>query len=363
MPLATRRCGPRPEPEVIPGVVRMGTVARVSDDTVILELDGHEVKVTHPDKIFFPKAEATKLDLVRYYQAVEEPLLRAMGGRPVLLERYPDGASGKSFFQKRVPKGVPEWLQTTEVETPNGTTANALVAVDLAHIVWAVNMGCLGFHVWPYLAADPDHTDELRIDLDPQPGQTFDHIRAAAKEVKSLFDELGIDARPKTTGSRGLHIYARLEPRWDATQVRAAAVAFARELERRRPDILTAAWWKEERGDRVFIDFNQNAPHKTVFGAWSARPRVGAQVSTPITWADVDSVQPDELTIAVVPARVADGGDPWADLGEHRQSIDVLLEWFERDLADGLMDAPWPPVYPKQPNEPPRVAPSRAKKD
>jgi DNA ligase D len=341
----------------------MGTVARVSDDAVILEIDGHEVRVTHPDKVFFPKAGATKLDLVRYYQAVEEPLLRAMRGRPVLLERYPDGASGKSFFQKRVPKGAPEWLQTTEVETPNGTTANALVAVDLAHLVWAVNMGCLGFHVWPYLAADPEHTDELRIDLDPQPGLDFDHIRAAALEVKALFDELGIDARPKTTGSRGLHIYARLEPRWDATQVRAAAVAFARELERRRPDTLTAAWWKEERGERVFIDFNQNAPHKTVFGAWSARPRVGAQVSTPISWAEVETVQPDELTIATVPDRVTGTGDPWAGMAEHRQSIEVLLEWFDRDLADGLMDAPWPPVYPKQPNEPPRVAPSRAKKD
>lgn len=335
----------------------------MSDDALILELDGHEVKVTHPDKVFFSKHGGTKLDLVRYYQAVEEPLLRAMRGRPVLLERYPDGASGKSFFQKRVPKGAPEWLQTTEVATPNGTTSNALVAVDLAHLVWAVNMGCLGFHVWPYLAADPDHTDELRIDLDPQPGLTFDHIRAAALEVKALFDELGIDARPKTTGSRGLHIYARLEPRWDATQVRAAAVSFARELERRRPDLLTAAWWKEERGQRVFIDFNQNAPHKTVFGAWSVRPRVGAQVSTPIGWDEVTSVQPEELTITTVPARVADRGDPWDDMDDHRQSIDVLLEWFERDLADGLMDAPWPPVYPKQPNEPPRVAPSRAKKE
>ena len=333
----------------------------MADDAVLLELDGREVKVSHPDKVFFPATGHTKMDLVEYYRAVEEPLMRAMRGRPVLLERYPDGAGGKSWFQKRVPSGAPEWLRTTVVSTPNGTTSNALVVVDLAHLVWAVNMGCLGFHVWPYLADDPDHTDELRIDLDPSPGVTFDDIRAGAREVKALFDELGIDARPKTTGSRGLHVYARLERRWDATQVRAAAVAFARELERRRPDLLTAAWWKEERGERVFVDFNQNAPHKTVFGAWSARPRVTAQVSTPITWDEVDTVQPEDLTLATVPDRVAEQGDPWETLGAPPQSIEVLLEWFERDLADGLMDAPWPPVYPKQPNEPPRVAPSRAK--
>ena len=332
----------------------------MADDALLLDLDGREVKVSHPDKVFFPATGHTKLDLVEFYRSIEEPLMRAMRGRPVLLERYPDGAGGKSWFQKRVPSGAPEWLTTTVVSTPNGTTSNALVVVDLAHVIWAVNMGCLGFHVWPYLADDPDHTDELRIDLDPSPGVSFEDIRAGARDVKALFDELGIDARPKTTGSRGLHIYARLERRWDSTQVRAAAVAFARELERRRPDLLTAAWWKEERGERVFVDFNQNAPHKTVFGAWSARPRVSAQVSTPIRWDEVDSVQPEDLTLATVPARVAADGDPWETLGAPPQSIEVLLEWFERDLADGLMDAPWPPVYPKQPNEPPRVAPSRA---
>jgi DNA ligase D-like protein (predicted polymerase) len=270
----------------------VGTVAAVSDDAVLLDLDGREVRVSHPDKVFFPRTGHSKLDLVEYYRTVEEPLMRAVRGRPVLLERYPEGAGGRSFFQKRVPAGAPEWLTTAVVETPNGTTSNALVAVDLAHLVWAVNMGCLGFHVWPYLASDPDHADELRIDLDPQPGVTFDDIRAGAHEVKGLLDELGITAGVKTTGSRGLHIYARLEPLWSSTQVRAAAVALARELERRRPDLLTAAWWKEERGERVFVDFNQNAPHKTVFGAWSVRPRVGAQVSTPIRWDEVDTVHP-----------------------------------------------------------------------
>lgn len=334
---------------------------RVVDDSVTLELDGQQVRISHPDKVFFPATGHTKLDLVHHYLAVAEPLMRAMRGRPVLMERYPDGAGGSSFFQKRVPKSAPDWLTTTVVSTPNGTTSDALVAADLAHVAWAVNMGCLGFHVWPYHAADPGHVDELRIDLDPVPGLVFDDIRAAAHRVHVLLDELGIDARPKTTGSKGLHIYARLEPRWDAYQVRAAAVALARELERRHPDTMTAAWWKEERGQRVFVDFNQNAPHKTMFGAWSVRPRVGAQVSTPLRWDEVDAVHPDDLTIDVVAARIAQLGDPWQGMEDHPQSIDVLLEWFERDLAAGLMDAPWPPVYPKQPNEPPRVAPSRAK--
>jgi DNA ligase D len=328
---------------------------------VTLELGGTEVAISHPEKVFFPRRGETKLDLVEYYQAVAEPLLRAMGGRPVLMQRFPDGASGKSFFQKRVPESAPAWLRTTIVSTPNGTTSRALVVADLAHVAWAVNLGCLGFHVWPHRAADPAHTDELRIDLDPQPGVSFDQVRAAAQEVRALLDELGLRGLPKTTGSRGLHVYLRLLPRWDAVQVRAAAVALARELERRRPDLLTAAWWKEERGTRVFVDFNQNAPHKTVFGAWSVRARVGGQVSTPIDWDEVDSVQPDDLTLATVPRRLERRGDPWADAADRPQSIDTLLDWFERDLADGLMDAPWPPVYPKQPHEPPRVAPSRAR--
>ena len=316
--------------------------------------------VTNPGKVFFSARGETKLDLVAYYLSVEDPLMRAMGGRPVLLERYPDGASGKSFFQKRVPKGAPEWLQTTVVSTPNGTLSNAMVAADLAHVVWAVNMGCLGFHVWPYLAHAPAFADELRIDLDPQPGVVFDQVREAAREVKAAFDELAMPVYVKTSGRRGLHVYARLAPRWDSYQVRSAAVALARELARRRPDLITDAWWKEERGRRVFVDFNQNAPHKTVFGAWSARPRVGAQVSTPIGWDEVDDVQPEDLTIATAGARVADIGDSWAAMDGEPASLEPLLEWHARDMASGLMDAPWPPVYPKMPNEPPRVAPSRA---
>ena len=331
--------------------------------TVELELAGHTLAVTSADKVFFAERGDTKLDLVEYYLAVEEPIMRSMGGRPVLLQRFPDGASGKSFFQKRVPEKRPDWLATAIVSTPNGTESEALVIADIAHVVWAVNIGCLGFHVWPAKAADLEHADELRIDLDPTPGVNFAMIREAAGEVKLLLDEIGLVGHPKTSGNKGLHIYLRLEPRWDSYEVRAAAVALARELERRRPDLLTAAWGKEERGQRVFIDFNQNAPHKTIFGAWSVRARPGAQVSTPITWDEVDALHPDELTIATVPALVDRRGDPWADMGDHPQSIEPLLAWSARDMADGLMDAPWPPVYPKQPNEPPRVAPSRAKKD
>ena len=318
--------------------------------------------ITHADKVLFGARDETKGDLAGYYLAVAEPLMRVMGGRPVLLQRFPDGASGPSFFQKRVPKNAPGWLQTTTVETPNGTTSQALVAADIDHVLWAVNLGCLGFHVWPFLAADPGHTDELRIDLDPTPGVDFSHIRLAAHELRRLLNEAGITGYPKTTGNRGLHVYVGLEPRWDSYQVRAAAVAVARELERRRPDLITAAWWKEERGQRVFVDFNQNAPHKTVFGAWSVRARPGAQVSTPIAWAEIDDIHPDQFTIASVPARLAAAGDPWLGMAGDPQSLEPLLAMSARDAERGLPDAPWPPVYPKQPGEPPRVAPSRAKK-
>ena len=327
-----------------------------------MEAAGRDVPITHPEKVFFAERGDTKGDLAEYYLRVEEPIMRAMGGRPVLLQRFPEGAGGSSFFQKRVPKEHPDWLKTTMVATPNGTTSQALVAADIAHVLWAVNLGCLGFHVWPYLVADAEHTDELRIDLDPTPGIEFAQIQAAAREVRRFLDELGIVGFPKTTGNRGIHVYVRLEPRWDSYEVRTAAVALARELERRHPDLITAAWWKEERGTRVFVDFNQNCPHKTVFGAWSVRARPGAQVSTPLHWDEIDDIHPDQFTIATVPARLDDIGDPWLGMNDAPQSIEPLLELNARDRANGLMDAPWPPVYPKMPDEPPRVAPSRAKK-
>ncbi|MDQ6797548.1 MAG: ATP-dependent DNA ligase, partial [Actinomycetota bacterium] len=219
----------------------------MSDEGVALEAAGHEVLITHPDKVFFAERGETKLDLAHFYQAVEAPLMAAMAGRPVLLQRFPNGAGKSSFFQKRVPDTRPDWLETAEVSTPNGTTSQALVVADLAHVLWAVNLACLGFHVWPTRAADPEHADELRIDLDPGPGVTFPMVREAAGEVRALLGELGVAAMPKTTGNRGIHVYVRLESRWTSYEVRSAAVAVARELERRRPDLVTAAWWKEER--------------------------------------------------------------------------------------------------------------------
>src|SRR5919198_2622556 len=341
-----------------PGADTVGSVT----EEYLLEVAGRGIAITSPGKVFFPERAETKLDLVRYYLAVADPLMGVVGGRPTLMQRFPNGAEGSSFFQKRVPQNAPDWLQTTIVSTPNGTTSRALVAADLAHVIWAVNIGCLGFHVWPYLAADAEHADELRLDLDPQPGTDFTHVRAAAAEVRMFLDELGIVGYPKTTGNRGIHVYIRLEPRWDSYDVRRAAVAAARELERRHPDLMTAAWWKEERGERVFLYFNQNAPHKTVFGAWSVRARAGAQVSSPVTWDEIDAIHPDDLTISTLPARIEAHGDPWAGMNDHPQSIEPLLAMFEQDRANGLTDAPWPPVYPKMPDEPPRVAPSRARK-
>ncbi|MGQ0744105.1 MAG: non-homologous end-joining DNA ligase [Acidimicrobiales bacterium] len=322
---------------------------------------GRSLIITHPDKVFFADRGETKADLVAFYRAVEEPLMAAMGDRPVLLQRFPNGAGGSSFFQKRVPGNRPEWLETTVVATPNGTTSEVLVAADLAHVIWAVNLGCLGFHLWPATASAPDFADELRIDLDPSPGVDFRQIQEAAGEVRDLLAAAGLIGWPKTTGNRGIHVYLRLLPRWSPYEVRSAAVALARELERRRPDLITAAWWKEERRARVFVDYNQNAPHKTVFGAWSVRARPGAQVSTPFAWDELDGIDPDRFTMSSVPDRIRSSGNPWAQMAEP-QSLEPLLDLHRAEVAAGVPDAPWPPVYPKMPGEPPRVAPSRARK-
>jgi DNA ligase D len=327
-----------------------------------IEASGRSVEISSPDKVYFPEIGATKFDLATYYVEIGDVLCRIAAGRPALLERFPDGAGQNSFFQKRVPKNAPGWLETTEVMTPNGTRSNALVVADVAHVLWAVNLGCLGLHLWPYRADDPAHADELRIDLDPQPGVGFEEVREAAGYVRSLLSELGMVGYPKTSGNRGVHVYVRLAPRWDSFEVRAGAIALARELERRHPALITAQWWKEERGERVFVDFNQNAPHKTVFGAWFVRPRVGGQVSTPLSWEEVETVQPEELTLRTVPDLVRRRGDPWAAMADEPQTLEPLLAMAARDRENGLHDAPWPPEYPKQPDEPPRVAPSRAKK-
>lgn len=329
-----------------------------------VELDAGErtVAITNPDKVLFPKMGLTKLDLAQYYLDVGEPLMRWIRDRPVLLERYPNGVGQASFFQKRIPDSAPEWLVTTTVQTINGTPSRALVIADLAHVLWAANLGVLGLHVWQYRADRPQWSDELRIDLDPSPGQTFDHVREAAMHVRLYFAEHGIRSYVKTTGSKGLHVYVRVVDGYDSFAVRGASVTIARDLARLHPDLITDQWWKELREGKVFVDFNQNAPHKNVFGAWGVRARVGAQVSTPIEWDDLMTVDPDELTMLTVPDRLAEHGDPWADMDDHPQDIADLVDRFADDIANGIPDAPWPPVYPKMPNEAPRVQPSRARK-
>ena len=272
----------------------MVCVAKANEHGEPVELDaaGHPVEITSPEKVMFPEPGITKLDLAHYYLAVEEPIMRTVRDRPTLLQRFPNGVTGSNFFQKRIPDSAPEWLQTTIVTTPNGTTSRAIVMADIAHVLWAANLGCLGFHPWPYRADDPDNTDELRIDLDPSPGVTFPMVQEAATEVRRFLDEHGITSFIKTTGNRGLHVYVRVEPGWDSFGTRQAAVAVARALAAARPDLITDKWWKEERGARVFIDFNQNAPHKTVFGAWCVRARPGAQVSAPFAWDELPAHPP-----------------------------------------------------------------------
>jgi DNA ligase D len=331
-------------------------------DEIEIDVAGRKVPVTHPDKVFFRTRGDTKLDLINYYIAVGDAVMRQMYDRPVLLQRFPNGAHGSNFFQKRIPEGAPDWLHTTIVQTPNGTESRALVVADLAHLVWAVNLGCLGFHSWPTRASDLAHCDELRIDLDPGPGTTYPMAQEAAAVTHQLLGELGVVGYIKTSGNRGLHVYVRLEPVHDSVVVRSAVVAVARELERRRPDLITASWWKEGRGARIFIDFNQNAPHKTVFAPWSVRALDHAPVSFPFPWELLPVLRPHDMTIATVPQWVGQHGDAWATMNDNPQSLEPFLELVRRDEAAGLPDAPWPPVYPKMSGEPTRVAPSRAKK-
>jgi DNA ligase D-like protein (predicted polymerase) len=269
---------------------------------------------------------------------------------------------GDAFFQKRIPRGAPDYVQTARIQFPSGREADEICPTEVAVVGWAAQMGTITFHPWPVRREDVDHPDELRLDLDPQPGTDFADAVEVAADARRLLDELGYVGFPKTSGGRGIHIYVRIEPRWTFTDVRHAAIAFGRELERRLPDQVTTKWWKEERGERIFVDFNQNSPHKTVFGAWCVRARAGAQVSTPFSWDELSEIDADALTIATVPARVEERGDPWEAMPQEPQSIEPLLEMYERDLANEMTDAPWPPVYPKMPGEPPRVAPSRARK-
>ena len=330
-------------------------------ETVDIVVAGRHLTVSSPDKVYFRARGETKLDLVQYYLSVGDAVMRQMQDRPVLLQRFPNGAHGSNFFQKRIPDGAPEWLHTTTVLTPNGTPSRALVIADLAHLIWAVNLGCLGFHSWPVRVPDQDMCDELRLDLDPGPGTTYAMAQETAVETKRLLDELGVRSFIKTSGNRGLHVYVRLRPHHDSVAVRSAAVAVARELERRRPDLITAQWWKEQRGERIFVDFNQNAPHKTVFAPWSVRALDHAPVSFPFPWELLPTLHPHEMTIATVPDWVDEHGDAWAAMNDHPQPLEPFLEMVRRDQAAGLQDAPWPPQYPKMAGEPTRVQPSRAK--
>lgn len=328
---------------------------------VDVDVDGRTVSVSNPEKVFFPARGETKLDLVRYYMAVGKGALRGVLERPTVLKRFPDGAGGEFFFQKRVPASRPEWLETVTVAFPSGRTAEELCPVDVAHLAWAVNLGCLDLNPWPVRRRDLDHPDELRVDLDPQPGVPFADVRRVALLVKDVLDENGMRGYPKTSGSRGIHVNVRIEPLWDFLDVRRAALALAREITRRAPEVATAKWWKEERGQRVFIDFNQNARDRTVASVYSVRANPEARVSCPLEWDEVADVEPDDLTMATVPARYAAGRDPDSGIDGTSHSLEPLLELAARDEAGGLGDEPWPPHFPKQRGEGPRVQPSRAR--
>jgi bifunctional non-homologous end joining protein LigD len=325
-----------------------------------LELSGHEVKVTNPDKVFFPEIGVTKLDLVNYYLSVAPGAIRGVYDRPTSLKRFVNGAGGEFFFQKRVPAPRPEWIQTAIVRFPSGRSAEFLTIVDEAHLVWAINLGCIDLNPWPVRRADLDRPDELRVDIDPTPGIPFEHVREVTMVVKEVLDEHGLTGFPKTSGSRGIHINVRIEPVWGFTEVRRAALALAREVERRDP-LATTAWWKEQRHG-VFLDYNQNARDRTVASAYSVRPVPDGRVSTPLEWDEVPDVEPADWTIATVPDRFG-SKDPDKDIDEVVGNLDSLLELSQEDEKKGMGDAPWPPNFPKMPGEPKRVQPSKAKRD
>jgi DNA ligase D len=344
-------------------------------EAAMVDAEGREVRVSHPERVIFPATAhspaVTKLDIVNYYVAVGEGIMRALRRRPTTLERWPKGVhpgivlstrekgGGDAFFQKRIPRGAPDYVQTARIQFPSGRHADEICPTELAVVGWAAQMGTITFHPWPVRADDVDHPDELRIDLDPQPGTDFaDAVRVAA-EARALLDELGYNGFPKTSGGRGVHIYVRIQPRWTFTDVRHAAIAFGRELERRLPGEVTTKWWKEERGERIFIDYNQNARDRTIASAYSVRPKPGAPVSAPVTWDELAEVAPEDFTVATMPARFAERGDLHASIDDVAHSLQPLLDLYAGDEAEGHGDMPYPPDYPKMPGEPKRVQPSR----
>ena len=324
----------------------------------ILVVNGRELSISNPRKVLFPQAGHTKLDLARYYMAVAGGALRAAGHRPNVLVRYPNGIDGEFFFQKRAPDSRPDWIDVVELRFPSGRTAEEVVPKDAAALVWMANLACLELHPHPVRADDLDHPDELRVDLDPVPGVEWGQVREVAHVVHATLEELGLAGWPKTSGSRGIHVYVRIEQKWTFDQVRRAALALAREVERRAPSLATSKWWKEERHG-VFVDYNQNAKDRTVAAAYSVRPKPDARVSAPLTWDEIDACDPADFTLATMPARFAAIGDRHAGMDDHRGSLATLLELSERHEREGLGDAPWPPHYKKQQDEPPRVQPSR----
>jgi bifunctional non-homologous end joining protein LigD len=326
----------------------------------VIEVAGREIKVTNPSKVFFPALGVTKLDLVRYYLSVAPGVMTGMRGRPTLLKRHPNGVEGEHFYQKRAPKVRPEWIQTATVTFPSMRTADYIVMADEAHLAWIANLGCIELHQWPARVPDLDHPDELRVDLDPTPEMTFDDVRTVALVVRDVLVEHGLTGWPKTSGQRGVHVIARIEPLWGFTFVRRAALALGREVERRSP-LGTTAWWKEERHG-VFVDYNQNARDRSLPGAYSVRAVGDGRVSCPITWDEVATIDPASLTILTVPERFAERGDPEAEMDEHAGRLDALLALAEKDEREGLGEAPWPPHFPKAEREPTRVSPSRAKR-
>jgi DNA ligase D-like protein (predicted polymerase) len=330
----------------------------MADRKEILEVAGHEVAISNPGKIFFPRTGNTKLDLVRYYLSVADGAMAGIAGRPMVLKRFVNGAEREAFFQKRAPESRPPWIDTVELRFPSGRSAVEVVPRDAATLIWAVNLGCIDLNPHPVRADDLEHPDELRVDLDPVPGVEWPQILQVALVAQGVLADFGLTGWPKTSGSRGFHVYARIERRWDFAQVRRAAVALAREVERRAPDLATAKWWKEERHG-VFVDYNQNAKDRTVASAYSVRPTPDARVSTPLTWDEVAGCQPEVFTIDTVPDRFAKLGDPWRGMDEAAGSLEPLLSLAERDEAAGMPDAPWPPHYDKQAGEPPRVQPSK----
>ncbi|MFF8784916.1 non-homologous end-joining DNA ligase [Streptomyces sp. NPDC015125] len=331
---------------------------------VELDVAGRTVRVTHPDKTYYPERGFTKLDVAQYYLAVADGVLRGLRDRPTTMQRFPDGVEGEFFYQKRAPKGMPDWLPTARIAFPSGRFADEMCPTEPAAVLWAANLGCLTFHPWPVRRGDTEHPDELRIDLDPQPGTDFADAVRVAHLLRELLTEHGLRGWPKTSGGRGVHVYVPIRPRWTFTEVRRAAITLARALERRMPDLVTSAWWKEERGAKVFVDYNQMARDRTIASAYSLRARPRATVSTPLRWDELSDAAPEDFDLRTVPPRFAELGDVHADMADHAFGLESVLELADRQAADeGLGDMPYPPDHPKMPGEPSRVQPSRARKN